>query len=434
MNKAIIRVPNIGTEDRVEIIEILVSAQEKIEEGQSVIVLESDKASMEIPSPLSGEIVEIKVKVGDKVTEGTEIMMIAQSDTQVASAAGEKTEEAGQAEEKTATNETSAAPAPPRDPAPPESLSPAKETTVPSSPAFVRRQRGKSYAGPAARKTARELGVSLEDIQGSGQGGRILKEDIKRFVQTIMARGQKASWTAPTTVDFAHFGAVEEREMSKIHRLTAAGMHASWTSIPHVTQFEEVDITNLENFRQGQKGLAAQKGIKLTPVPFLLKALALALKELPQFNVSLQGEKLVQKHYYHISMAVDTPFGLVVPVIRDVDKKSLWELAEESGETATKARNRRLSPDDMQGGCITLSSLGAQGGTQFTPIINMPEVAILGVSRSYHKPIRKEEEWIPRLMLPLALSYDHRAVNGADGAKFTTYLSYLLGDLRNFIL
>ena len=281
---------------------------------------------------------------------------------------------------------------------------------------------------------ARELGVGLAEIRGSGEENRILKEDVKRFVKERMTQGGGVSSQQPLDIDFAKFGPIEEKEMTKIQSLTAQGMHRAWITAPHVTQYEEIDITDLENFRQGQKNLAAQKGVKLTPVPFLIKALALALRELPQFNVSVSGKTLIQKHYYHIGMAVDTPAGLVVPVIRDVDKKSIWDLAAETGEMAVKARERRLRPDDMEGGCITLSSLGAQGGTQFTPIINVPEVAILGVSRSYHKPIYQEREFVPRLVLPVALSYDHRAINGVDGAKFTNYLSYLLKDIRNIVL
>lgn len=423
-----VRIPNIGTSDAVEIIEILVVAQDKVEEGQSIIVLESDKASMEIPSPVGGEISEIKAKLGDKVTEGVEIMTINQTET---SAVASK-ESAPAATPAVASKEPAPAAAPAMETK--ESLTAA---TLEAQSSFLadggEGRGGNFYAGPAVRKMARELGVSLDQIQGSGADKRILKEDIKRFVKERMVQGGKSSFVQ-SSMDFAKFGRIEEREMTKIQVLTAENMHHAWTSVPHVTQFEEIDITDLETFRQGQKALAAQKGVKLTPVPFLIKALALALKELPQFNVSLQGRTLINKHYYHIGMAVDTPFGLVVPVIRDVEKKSIWDLAAETGEMATKARARRLKPDDMQGGCITLSSLGAQGGTQFTPIINVPEVAILGVSRSYHKPIYQQQEFIPRLVLPIALSYDHRAINGVDGAKFTVYLAYLLSDIRNLAL
>ncbi len=413
-----IRVPNLGVDEAVEIIEVHIEKGKQIEKDDTVIVLESDKASMEIPASSAGKVAAVKVQKGDKVRSGDPIALLV-----VAS-------------ENLPVDSPPASESLPVDSPPP----PAKEgdqqadsqAAPVAAPSGLSGSNGNFYAGPAVRKMARELGVELANLSGSGHKGRILKEDIQSYVKRHLQQG--AAMPEPPQIDFAAYGKTMEKDLNKIQRLTAENMHRAWITAPHVTQFEEVDITDLENFRKGQKAIAEKKGVKLTPVPFLIKALALALKELPQFNVSVVGNRLVQKLYYHIGMAVATPHGLVVPVIRDVDKKSIWELAQEASELAEKARHRQLSVEAMQGGCITLSSLGAQGGTQFTPIINVPEVAILGVSKSSYQPVYQDGTFVPRLILPIALSYDHRAINGVDGAKFTSYLKLLLSDIRNLAL
>jgi len=402
-----LRVPNLGVDEAVEIIEVHIEEGKQIERDDTVIVLESDKASMEIPTTSTGKVVAVKIKKGDKVKSGDPIALLVVDGGSL----------------------------PTDSPSPParedDQQVHSEVAPVPTS-SEASRSNGDFYAGPAVRKMARELGVRLANLSGSGHKGRILKEDIQDYVKRHLQQG--AAMPEPPQIDFAAYGKTMTKELNKIQRLTAENMHRAWISAPHVTQFEEVDITDLENFRKGQKAASEKKGVKLTPVPFLIKALALALKELPQFNVSVVGNQLIQKFYYHIGMAVDTPHGLVVPVIRDVDKKSIWELAQEASELAKKARHRQLSVEAMQGGCITLSSLGAQGGTQFTPIINVPEVAILGVSKSSYQPVYEEGAFVPRLILPVALSYDHRAINGVDGAKFTSYLKLLLSDIRNLTL
>jgi pyruvate dehydrogenase E2 component (dihydrolipoamide acetyltransferase) len=297
------------------------------------------------------------------------------------------------------------------------------------------------YAGPAVRKIMREFGVDGLQIKGSGPKGRILKEDVQKFVKEVIANKSSAvtggSGIPPIpAIDFSKFGDVEIKPLSKIAKVTAANMQRSWLNVPHVTQFDDADITELEDFRAGLKAEAEKRGVRITPLPFILKACANALRANPVFNSSLDatGENLVYKDYVHIGMAVDTPAGLMVPVIRDVDKKSIWELAAETAELGQKAKNRKLKPADMQGGCFTISSLGGIGGTGFTPIVNAPEVAILGVSKLAVKPVWDGKEFVPRKMLPLALSYDHRVVNGADAGRFFTYLASLLADIRRLAL
>ena len=438
----IVKIPNIGTDEAVEVIEVLIAKGDKVEKEQALVVLESDKASMEVPCPQAGEIIAVKVKVGDKVKEGSEVAELNASDSASAEAA---------APAETSAPVPAEAPTPTKTPAPAKAPAPAPAEKSASAPAPSDKSRGDKYmgyeptklpapmddyyAGPAVRKMARELGADLNQVTGSGANGRILKEDVQQYIkQRLSGAATTSSIAAAPVVDFAAFGKVEELPMDKIKSLTAENMQRAWLTAPHVTQFEDADVTDLENFRKMQKSLAEQKNIKLTPIPFLLKALALTLQELPQFNVSLRGNTIIQKHYYHIGMAVDTPAGLMVPVIKDVDKKNIWELAAEVSSIADRARNRRITANDMKGGCITLSSLGAAGGRQFTPIINIPEVAILGVSRVNKVPVYQGEHLVPRLMMPLALSYDHRAVNGVDGAKFTSYISNLLGDIRNLAM
>lgn len=421
-----VKVPDIGGGDGVEVIELCVAAGDEVEEGDSLIVLESDKASMEVPAPFSGKVLSMLIKVGDAAAEGTAIAEMQRSgssapDTAVESPAAAETEQV-------------------KTPEPPE---PEAATPAPAAPeSSANEGNGKTvYAGPAVRKLAREFGISLDQVTGSGPRGRVVKEDLHAYVKTLTsakpaAAAGGAGIPAIPEVDFSQFGEIEVEPLTKLHKLTAANMHRSWLNLPHVTQFDDADITELEAFRNSMKAEAQAKGVKLTPLPFLLKAAAVALCMNPKFNASLSadGENMVYKKYVHIGVAVDTPVGLMVPVIRDVDKKSLWELAAEASELAQKAKERKLKPADMQGGCFTISSLGNIGGTGFTPIINAPEVAILGVSKLDIKPVWDGTAFQPRKMLPLSLSYDHRAINGADAGKFFTELGQLLADIRRILL
>ena len=383
---------------------------------------------MEIPSPKGGEVKALKLKVGDKVSKGSAILdLLVGSGEKSAPAPAPAAAQADSAK-KEASPAPQAAPAPSPTPSPAPSAEPAA-----TSGADV-------YAGPAVRKLARELGVDLGQVPGSGAKNRILKEDIHAYVKARMQAPAAASGGAMIAsvpdIDFSQFGEIEQVNMSKLHKVTALNMQRNWASVPHVTQFNDADITELEKFRADMRGEADKKGVKLTFLPFLLKACAKVLEEYPQFNVSLHssGEYLIQKRYIHIGIAVATDAGLMVPVIRDVDKKSIWELAAEVITLSDKAKNRRLTKEEMQGACFTISSLGALGGTGFTPIVNAPEVAILGVSKTQVKPVYIDGKFEPRQMLPLALSYDHRAVNGLDGGLFATYLAKLLGDIRLLVL
>ncbi len=423
-----VKVPDIGGGDGVEVIELCVAAGDEVEEGDSLIVLESDKASMEVPAPFSGKVLSMLIKVGDAAAEGTAIAEMQRSGSSAPDAAVESPAAAETEQVKT--------------PEPPEP----KEATPAPAPAAsessANEGNGKTvYAGPAVRKLAREFGISLDQVTGSGPRGRVVKEDLHAYVKTLTsakpaAAAGGAGIPAIPEVDFSQFGEIEVEPLTKLHKLTAANMHRSWLNLPHVTQFDDADITELEAFRNSMKAEAQAKGVKLTPLPFLLKAAAVALRMNPKFNASLSadGENMVYKKYVHIGVAVDTPVGLMVPVIRDVDKKSLWELAAEASELAQKAKERKLKPADMQGGCFTISSLGNIGGTGFTPIINAPEVAILGVSKLDIKPVWDGTAFQPRKMLPLSLSYDHRAINGADAGKFFTELGQLLADIRRILL
>jgi pyruvate dehydrogenase E2 component (dihydrolipoamide acetyltransferase) len=421
-----VKVPDIGGGDGVEVIELCVAAGDEVEEGDSLIVLESDKASMEVPAPFSGKVLSMLIKVGDAATEGTAIAEMQRSGSSVPDTAVESPAAAETEQVKT--------------PEPPE---PKAATPAPAAPeSSANEGNGKTvYAGPAVRKLAREFGISLDQVTGSGPRGRVVKEDLHAYVKTLTsakpaAAAGGAGIPAIPEVDFSQFGEIEVEPLTKLHKLTAANMHRSWLNLPHVTQFDDADITELEAFRNSMKAEAQAKGVKLTPLPFLLKAAAVALRMNPKFNASLSadGENMVYKKYVHIGVAVDTPVGLMVPVIRDVDKKSLWELAAEASELAQKAKERKLKPADMQGGCFTISSLGNIGGTGFTPIINAPEVAILGVSKLDIKPVWDGTAFQPRKMLPLSLSYDHRAINGADAGKFFTELGQLLADIRRILL
>lgn len=418
----VVDVPDLGTDDEVEIIEIHVSAGDSVAADDSLITLESDKAAMEVPAPEAGEVEELLVKIGDKVKTGDSILKMKVSGGVASSAAQAPAKEAPA--EKTVSQ---AAPEP----------APASAKSAPVSPPPS--PSGKVYAGPAVRKLARELGVDLTKVPGSGAKSRILKEDIHEFVKSrINSTSATAGPGLPAIedIDFSQFGEIEKVERSKLDKITAANMHRNWSLVPHVAQFNEADVTDLEDFRAELKAEAEKRGTRITFLPFLLKACAKALAEYPQFNVSLHssGEYVIQKKYCHIGVAVATPAGLVVPVIRDVDKKSIWELAAEVLEMTDKAKNRKLKPQDMQGACFTISSLGAIGGTGFIPIVNAPEVAILGVSKTTIKPVYIDGEFKPRKMLPITLSYDHKAVNGVDGGMFADYLVRLLGDIRHLSL
>ncbi|CAA0080918.1 Dihydrolipoyllysine-residue acetyltransferase component of pyruvate dehydrogenase complex [Zhongshania aliphaticivorans] len=425
LKREMIEVPDVGASDGIEVIEVCVAEGDDISEGDSLVVLESDKASMEIPSPYSGKIVSLAIKTGDTAKQG---MAIAEIEYQSASEEPAKVD---------AEPEPQKASAPAASPAPVQAQ--AAKPSAPAAPTVV--SHAEVYAGPAVRKLAREFGLELEQVPGTGPRGRILKEDLQQFVKDL-ASGKSSAAVSGTgipaipEVDFSQFGEIDVQPLTKLHKLTAANMHRSWVNLPHVTQFDDVDISELEDFRASVKKQGEQRGVKLTPLPFLLKAAALALRTYPKFNASLSsdGESMIYKNYINIGIAVDTPAGLVVPVIRDVDKKSLWDLAAESAELAKKAKDRKLKPADMQGGCFTISSLGGIGGTGFTPIINAPEVAIMGVSKLAVKPLWNGSEFVPRKMLPVSLSYDHRAINGVDAGQFFTFLGELLTDIRKIML
>ncbi|MFT5482463.1 MAG: pyruvate dehydrogenase E2 component (dihydrolipoamide acetyltransferase) [Halieaceae bacterium] len=422
----IVTVPDTGGSDDVEVIEIMVAVGDIVSEGDSLIVLESDKASMEVPSSAAGEVLEMLVKEGDQVSNGDPILRLLAT---------------GTAEPAPVSAPASAAPAPaPASAVDGSSRSP-RIVEMPASPASVAATTDDTiYAGPAVRKTARELGVSLAQVTGSGPRGRILKEDVQGFVKVALAKPAAGATSgagipAIPDIDFSQFGDIDVQDRSRLDKLTAANMSRNWLNVPHVTQFDDADITELEELRKQMKTEAERRGVKLTPLPFLLKAAAVSLRNHAMVNASItaDGEKIVYKKYINIGMAVATPAGLVVPVIRDVDKKSLWDLAAETAELAGKAKSRKLRPDDMQGGGFTISSLGGIGGTGFTPIVNAPEVAILGVSKLAVKPLWNGSEFLPRKMLPLALSYDHRVINGADGGGFLTEMVANLTDIRRLL-
>ena len=418
-----INVPDIGGGESVDVIEVCVSAGDAVDEGDALIVLETDKASMEVPAPSAGKVVSLSIKEGDIASEGTEILQL-------------EVESSGANVPATSSVTPAEAPTPATPPAPVSE--PAAPVT--RSPATATSEKRKVYAGPAVRLLARELGVDINEVIGTGPRKRIIKDDLKAFVKNAMtskvATASGSGIPSIPDVDFSKFGEVTLEKMSKIQKITVNNMHRNWLNVPHVTQFDDVDISDLEDFRKTLKADAEQRGVKITPLPFLLKACAAALKEHPKFNASLHsdGEHVVYKHYVNIGMAVDTPAGLVVPVIKDVDKKSVWELAAETVELAAKAKNRKLTPAEMQGAGFTISSLGGIGGRGFTPIVNAPEVAILGISKLDIKPVWNGAEFVPRKILPLSLSYDHRAINGGDAGRFFTYLGSVLADIRLLVL
>lgn len=418
-----VAVPDIGGE--AEVIEISVAVGDVVAVDDSLCLLESDKASMEVPSPQAGTVTALKIKLGDKVSEGTPMLVL----TVVSSAAVDKTPAPVQPAETATTATTPKADAP----------TAAPTTSAPVSKPVSDAANADVYAGPVVRKLARELGVDLAKVVSSGPRGRIVKQDLYDFVKTtVNAEPVSTGSGIPQVpeIDFSEFGSVRIEKLTKIEKLTSNNMHRSWLNVPHVTQFDDIDITELEAFRKALKAEAEVAGVRLTPLPFLLKAVAAALKRHPKLNASLHadGEHLVYKDYIHIGVAVDTAAGLVVPVVRDVDKKGLYALAQESAVLAAAAKDRKLKPADMKGGCFTISSLGGLGGKGFTPIVNTPEVAILGVSRLSTQPVWNGSEFLPRQMLPLSLSYDHRVVNGADAGRFFSDLSAYLQDVRRLLV
>ena len=480
-SKTEIRVPDIGGFEQVPVIEVLIAEGDEIETEQSLLTLESDKATIEVPSPASGRLVELKIAEGDKVSEGDVIGTVevgdandvAQADESaspgveaaadedrdrkskaggpdesVDRAEGAEGAEKGEREPESDTtradgleSERRESPAEPADAGPP----PDDELPAPPVP-FTEMGKDPSsipHASPGVRKLARELGVELARVDGSGEHGRITTEDLKQHVKRRLGDAGSAPTSAdgmsvaePPDVDFSKFGDVDEQPLSRIQKISGPNLHRNWVTIPHVTQFDEADITDMEAFRKASKPDAEEAGTKMTPLVFLIKAVVAGLKQFPKFNTSLSrdGESLVYKQYFHVGVAVDTPNGLIVPVIRDADTKSLLALAQDLTELSGKARDGKLSREDMQGGCMTISSLGGIGGTAFTPIINAPEVAILGVSKAETRPVWNGEQFEPRLMLPLSLSYDHRVIDGADAARFTRYLGHVLGDVRRLML
>lgn len=427
-----ITTPDFGGSAEVTVIEIAVKSGDKIEVDMPIVTLESDKATMELPATEAGIVKDVKVKVGDVVSTGSIILTV---ETAAADQA--------QGSEKPAKVESETVSPPAEAPAHTavveEAETEEEEAPVVLTGTVQSAHDSEIHAGPGVRRMARELGVNLAEVSGTGPKQRVLKEDVQLFVKTKLS--QQQSHLAPVTynlpsIDFSKFGIIESQPLSRIKKLSGKNLQRNWMMVPHVTQFAEADITTLEDFRKSQKESLDKQKIKLTPLVFVMKAVVAALKAFPNFNASLDtnGENLILKKYFHIGVAVDTPDGLVVPVIRNVDKKGLIDLAKELAEVSEKARKKQLLPADMQGGCFSISSLGGIGGTAFTPIINVPEVAILGVSKSSLKPVYEAGAFVPRLMLPLSLSYDHRVIDGAEGARFIMYLSNMLSDIRNLLL
>ncbi len=425
-------VPDIGGFTDVSVIDVMVKDGQLIEKETPLITLETEKAAMDVPAPEAGRIKQVRLKRGDKVSQGSLILLLEANGASAAAAPSVATAAAS------ATASTAAPPAaaPPAAAPAAAAASPASPPPATSSPAAAgpidEAAFSRAYASPSIRKFAREIGVDLGKVVGTGPKQRITIEDVKATVKRLLAAPPVAVSALPKVaeVDFAKFGPVEVKPLLRIQRISGARLQASWINVPHVTQHEEADITALEAIRVAQKDKAAQEGVRLTPLAFIVKACVLALKEFPSFNASLDptGENLVYKRYYHIGFAADTPNGLVVPVIRDVDRSSLYDIARSLATMSEKARAGKLTAAEMQGGTFTISSLGGIGGTSFTPIINAPEVAILGVSRSGQKPVWEKGLFVPRLMLPLSLSYDHRVIDGAAAARFIVHLAKLLGD------
>ncbi len=429
-NEQDILLPDIGDFDAVEIIEIAVNVGDHVQSEDTLLTLESDKATMDIPSPSAGEIKEIKVSVGDKVKTGDPVAVIV-SAGDVTAAEEARTKETVRNEPETQQKPVVNDPPAPRQ----------APQIVDTSERVGQSHSSKAHASPSVRRFARELGVDLGLVYGSGRKGRILREDVKSFTKSVMTSNKLSSaggFALPEIppVDFSRFGEVESKPLSRIKRLGGQSLHRSWITVPHVTQFDEADITDLEEFRKSMIDSAKKQGVKLTLIAFLVKAVVDVLQQYPEFNSSLaaDGESIVLKKYFHIGVAVNTDDGLVVPVVKDADKKGLFDIALEISELSEKARQGKISPKDIQGGCFTISSLGGIGGQHFTPIINMPEVAILGVSRAQLKPVYIDGELVPRLIMPFALSYDHRVIDGVAGAQFTSFLATVLNDIRQILL
>ncbi|MHB8405820.1 MAG: dihydrolipoyllysine-residue acetyltransferase [Gammaproteobacteria bacterium] len=448
-----IKVPDIGNFKDVDVIEVLVKAGDAIEKEQGLITLETDKAAMDVPSPHAGTVKAMKLKQGDKVSEGALILTLELAEAAV-SPSPQPSPARGEGAKTSAPSSTQHA-APTRQPpvsagATPSAKSPSPlvgegrgegyktPVAVPASPAINETGFGKAHAGPSVRKLARELGVDLSRVIGRGQKSRITHEDVKAFVKALMRGGMVQGGGLPKVpeVDFAKFGEIEIKPLPRIKRISGPRLQAAWVNVPHVTQHDEADISELDNVHKALKSDAEKVGAKLTLLAFIVKASVEGLKQFPDFNSSLDpsGQNLVYKKYFHIGFAADTPNGLVVPVIKNADKKNLFDVAKELGELAAKARDGKLKIDEMQGGGFSISSLGGIGGTSFTPIVNAPEVAILGVSKSQMKPVWDGKEFQPRLMLPLSLSYDHRVIDGAAAARFTTFLCQVLSEVRNLVL
>ncbi len=439
MSQVEIKVPDIGDFKEVEVIELLVKPGDTVKAEQSLITVESDKASMEIPSSHAGVVKELKIKLGDKVAEGSLILLLDASET------GASVPAAAPAPAAAPVPATAPAPVAAAAPAPAPSSAPAATPAPPAASESVSAGQ-RAHASPSVRKFARELGVELARVVGTGPKGRILLEDVQGFVKGVMSGSSAAPDAAGggtgmsllpwPSLDFSKFGQTSLEPLSRIKKISGPNLHRNWVMIPHVTQFDQADITELEEFRKSANESLAKSGVKLTMLAFVIKASVAALKKFPAFNASLDanGENLILKHYYNIGFAADTPQGLVVPVVKNADQKGIAEIAKEMGELSAQARDGKLKPADMQGASFTISSLGGIGGTAFTPIINAPEVAILGLSKSEIKPVWDGKQFAPRLMLPLSLSYDHRVIDGALGARFTVYLAEVLADMRKTLL
>jgi pyruvate dehydrogenase E2 component (dihydrolipoamide acetyltransferase) len=432
-----VKVPDIGDFTDVPVIEIFVKPGDTVAAEDSLVSLESDKATMDVPSPAAGKVKELRVKLGDKVSEGSMLVVL---EADAAGAAKPASAAASVEAPKPAPTAPAAAPAA----APPPPAAPKAEPVPAAAPVDGEAFKG-AHASPSVRRFARELGVDLSRVTGTGPKSRILQEDVQSFVKQAMtgagggvagqiSGGGELNLLPWPKVDFAKFGAFEARPLSRIKKISGANLARNWVMIPHVTQFDEADITDLEAFRVALNKENEKTGIKLTMLAFMIRASVAALKKFPDFNASLDGDNLIVKQYFHIGFAADTPNGLVVPVIKNADQKGVLQIAKEMGELSAKAREGKLGPADMQGGCFSISSLGGIGGTAFTPIINAPEVAILGVSKSQTKPVWDGKAFVPRLMVPLSLSYDHRVIDGASAARFTAYLAGLLADMRRVML
>ncbi len=443
-----VKVPDIGDFKNIPVIEIFVQVGDTIKAEDSLLTLESDKSTMDIPSPQSGVVKQLKVKSGDRVSEGhcvilLEVAEVAEGPVVTQAPQGGLTAQpppvpmpAVAAQEPVKTLVAPDIALPPRQ-LPTEGVDSNLASAQDTSPRFA-------HASPSVRQFARELGVDLFKVTGHGPKSRILREDVQHYVKSQLTRSPETTSTGGmgfnfppiATIDFSKFGVIETKAMSRIKKLSGSFLHRNWVSIPHVTQHDEADITDLEAFRKAQSKEAEKKGIKLTLLAFLVKASVVALKQFPEFNASLSAdaESLILKHYFHVGVAVDTPQGLVVPVLRDADKKGLLDIAQELALVSDRVRQGKIAPNDLQGGCFSISSLGGIGGTQFTPIINAPEVAILGVGRATMKPVWDQTSFQPRLMLPLSLSYDHRVIDGAQGARFISFLSQTLSDIRRLVL